>query len=98
MYRVFGKFCPIPLFAWVFIDYSVECNRDERESFSLRRYCTSEQYNAYIVTLMWFVYYISRESSENVLILRSGQYFPNTRYYRDSKNGNLYFLAPAQRN
>ena len=60
MYKVFGKYCPSPLFAQVFIvisaAVSVVSNRDERASFFLRRYCKSVQFNACTVTQLWFVY------------------------------------------
>ena len=61
-----------------FIVFSAVSNRDERESCSLRRYCTSVQSNSYIATQLWFVYYIVRQSSEIVINLRIGPYFPNT--------------------
>ena len=74
-YRVFGKYCPIPLFSQFF---SLVSNRDERDSCSNRICCTSVQFNVYTVTRLWLVYYISRQT---VLNLRIGQYFPNTLYY-----------------
>ena len=42
--------------------------------------CESVQFNAYTVAQLWFGYYISRQSSENVLNLQIWQYFPNNLY------------------
>ena len=56
MYRVFGKYCPIPLFACVFLVFSVVSRiRVEIESGSFGRYCTDVQFNAYTVTKLWMV-------------------------------------------
>ena len=46
--------------------------------FSVRRYCTSVQFNVYTETQLRFVYHISRQSSENVFQIE--QLFPNTPY------------------
>ena len=54
------------------IVFSLVSKRDEKESRSLRR-CV-------IIQQLWFVYCISRHSSENVFNLQIGQYFPNTLY------------------
>ena len=79
--RMFAEYCPIPLFANVLIVFAVVSNRDEGESCSPRRYCTSVQFIACTVTQLWFVYYNSKQSSsENVLNLRIGQYLQNSLY------------------
>ena len=77
--------------------FSVVSKREERESCSLRGYCTSVQLNAYTVTHLWLVYYNSKPKLRNVLNLWIMQYFNIRIIFSEHPVACKYFCTPCSR-
>ena len=77
--------------------FSVVSKREERESCSLRGYCTSVQLNAYTVTQLWLVYYNSKPKLRNVLNLWIMQYFNIRIIFSEHPVACKYFCTPCSR-